>query len=371
MPQVPAELPRRVAFLEKVFLKRRRGNESLRGVELFNLGLARELGALGYRVDLAAECSWAPVLSKALGEAPGVRVLAVRQWLHPVFAALGAASAFRREARRAGAPYGTFLVGNVGNGLLPAIRRLTACRVFRSMVLVAHREASARFLRGMARLPGHVVAVCEPIARAFREWPVKAAVHVDYGVMDAASFRPVAPGERAEDGVVRFGVLGALDNAWKGADMAVAAFEHLDPALRARCELHLMAYAEPPIFSEGSRIVAHRWAEAGTVPAFLRSLDALVVPSRDEEVMRETFSQATVQGMLTGLPVLHSALPVLVEKFDQGGGIRFDDVAGLTGAMERVARDPQLRARLGAEGRTTALARYVWNTARFAERYLS
>ena len=238
------------------------------------------------------------------------------------------------------------------------------------MLLVAHREASRRFLRGIAPLPGHVVCVCEPIARAFREWPVAAAVHVDYGVMDADSFHPAPPSERPRGAPVRFGVLGALDNAWKGADTAVEAFGLLDPALRARCELHLMAYREPPAFPGESGIVAHRWADAGAVPAFLRSLDALVVPSRDEEVMRETFSRATVQGMLTGLPVLHSPLPVLVEKFDRGGGIRFDDAEGLAQAMALAARDPALRARLGAEGRTTALARYVWNTARFAERYL-
>ena len=38
--------------------------------------------------------------------------------------------------------------------------------------------------------------------------------------------------------------------------------------------------------------------------------------------------------------------------------------------MERLALDPALRARLGAEARTTALARYVWDSSRFLREHL-
>ncbi len=74
--------------------------------------------------------------------------------------------------------------------------------------------------------------------------------------------------------------------------------------------------------------------------------------------------------MLTGLPVLHSTLPVLCEKFDQGGGLVFDSDAALAAGIERLANDPALRRDMGRSGRRTALERYVWSTSRFVDRYL-
>lgn len=360
--------PGRIAFLEKVFLKRRRHNDALRGVELFNFRLARDLGALGFSVDIVAERSWKPAFEHFFADASGVRPIFVRQWLHPVWAILAATAALRGNARDTGSSYGTLLIGNVGNGLVPAIRNLSNAHLFERMVLISHRETSQRFLHAVSGLPGHVVAVCDPIARPFRELPVTAAVHVDYGVMGADSFHP-DESPHPSDAPIRFGVLGALDSSWKGVDTAVAAFRLLPDAIRARCQLHLMAFSQPPDFNDPG-IVAHTWADHSAIPGFLRTLDVLVVPSRDETVMRETFSQATVQGMLTALPVIYSSLPVLIEKFDRGGGIRFTDIPDLSHAMARLASDPALRARLGAEARATALERYVWDSARFAKRYL-
>ena len=169
---------------------------------------------------------------------------------------------------------------------------------------------------------------------------------------------------------MRFVVLGALDNAWKGADTALAAFRLLPPDVRSRCELHLAAYADPPAFPDDPGVHAYSWLDPSRMPGLLRSMDAMLLPSRDEGVMRETFSQAAVQGMLTGLPCVYAPLPVLAEKFDRGGGIEADSPERFAAAMARLALDPALRARLGAEARATALARYVLDTGRFCRRYL-
>lgn len=361
----------KVAFIEKVFLKRHPAQARLRGVELFNLHLARELAECGFEVCFAAEKSWRPVVEARLGATPGVTPLYTPSLPHPVLNALFAAAALSRRARREGA-FGTLLVGNVGNGLVPAIRLLRRARAFGRMVLVAHRETSAKFLRAIADIPGHVVSVCGPIARPFADGGIAAETHVDYGIVNAGSFFPrEAAAEGAGGSKVRFCVVGALDNAWKGADTAIAAFKALPDDVRGRCELHLLAYEKPPAEPFGPGIVAYAWQDADTLPAFLRGMDAMVVPSRDEEVMRETFSQATVQGMLTALPVIHSDLPILNEKFDAGGGIVFKDVQSLSAAIARLAADAPLRARLGAEARATALSRYVWDTRRFCSRYLA
>ena len=91
----------------------------------------------------------------------------------------------------------------------------------------------------------------------------------------------------------------------------------------------------------------------------------MVVPSRDEIVMRETFSQVTVQGMLTGLPVLASNLPILTEKFDEGGGSIFQTSKDLTHLMRDCIEHPERLTAIGATGRRVALERYVWDTATF------
>ena len=71
--------------------------------------------------------------------------------------------------------------------------------------------------------------------------------------------------------------------------------------------------------------------------------------------------------MLTGLPLIVNNIPVLTEKIDTGGGLVFDDVDGLTKAMRRFADDPQLRRKMGEQGRQTALERYIWNTQNFVD----
>lgn len=363
----PAAMPS-VAFLEKVFLDRRASNSALRGVESFNLRLVRELCGLGVSTTLFVEPAWAGIVSRA---APGAKNLSVVQTEgrgSSLLAGLSAARTIRRMARGEGA-FDALLLGNVANRLLPALWGLRAGRDFRRAVLVAHRETSPRFLRAIRNLPGRVVAVSEPVAAGFRDKGLMADVVVDYGVMGAEQFHP-SERHRPADDPVRFCVLGALDNAWKGADTALAAFRLLPPDVRSRCELHLMAYRDPSSLHDDPGVFAYSWRNVGAVPDFLRGMDAMLVPSRDEDVMRETFSQSAVQGMLTGLPIVHSPIPVLAEKFDNGGGLCARTTEQFAAAMERLALDPALRVRLGAEARATALARYVWNTERFARRHL-
>lgn len=365
MPSIPDR--ERIAFLEKVFLKPHQAGTPLRGVELFNLQLLRELDGLGYDILFPVESSWADVVGAELKGASSIRIRSVGFGSVPLFCGLLAARAIAGEARRGGT-FPTLLLGNVANGLIPALAYLRMAESFRALVLVAHRETSQRFLRAIRALPGHIVCVCKPIENGFRG-AVRATTHTDYGVLNADAFHPGEP-KPDDSRPIRFCVLGALDNAWKGADTATEAFRLLPDEIRKCSELHLAAYRTPPVFPDEPGIIPHGWSPASTMPDFLRSMDVLLVPSRDEEVMRETFSQATVQGMLTGLPVIHTSRPILVEKFDRGGGIRADTPAEFAAAMQNLAADSALRRSVGEAARRTALERYVWNTRRFAERYL-
>ncbi len=349
-----------ILFIDKSFLKKRKPNLPLRGVELFNLQLARDLIQLRYPVTLVLEESWAATVRENI-PAGGEPLLILKNRGNPI---LNGCSAAFRTIRKS---FDVLLIGNVGNGLLPALYLMKQFRTFARCVLIANREAAPRFVRFFTDVPGHILAVNGIIARPFQQAGCP-SVHVDYGIPNAADFSPrTAPADDA--GPARFCVLGALDNAWKGADTALAAFRKLAPPIRDRCELHLASFEQPPSFPE-SNIVPYPWMSAEEIPALLRKMDVMLVPSRDEEVMRETFSQALVQGMLTGLPVIVSNRPILMEKVDQGGGLVFHNTDELAAAMTDLALNPARRRALGADARRIALDRYVWRTSVFASRYL-
>lgn len=358
-----------VAFLEKVFLNKRTKTLALRGVELFNLNLIRDLCSLGVHVSLFAEPSWEQTVNSAIPNATNLHIIPIKRHGSGLLSGISTALSIRKLARRDGA-FDTLLLGNVANRLIPALSLIRAGRDFTRMTLVAHRETSNRFLRTIRRIPGRIVAVSEPVAAGFRNKGLAADVVVDYGVMDAEKFHP-SKERNSCDGKIRFCVVGALDNAWKGADTALAAYRLLPDAIRAHCELHLLAFHNPKPFQDIPGVTAYAWQDASKIPDFLRSMDAMLVPSRDEEVLRETFSQTAVQGMLTGLPIVHSPVAVLAEKFDCGGGICASTPEEFATAMQELVSDSALRARLGAEARATALSRYVWDSKRFLNRHLA
>ncbi len=342
-----------IAFVDKVFLSPARGQPC--GVEVFNLNLVRDLSRLGARVLLVAHPSW---LAAARAWDPTLDVEPV-----PCRGAAGLPAFPRLRARQPD----VLLLGNVGDRLIPLIGLLRAFRAVRRAVLIAHREPSRRFVRALEHLPTAVVAVNRQIANHFRgeHFPT---VAVSYGITDADRFFPAAAAN-AEKRDVDFCVIGHLDRKWKGADTAVEAFRLMPDAVRARCRLHLASYDEPPAFPEPN-IVPYRWLPFDRIGEFLRGMDAMLVPSRDEEVMRETFSQVAVQGMLTGLPLVVSDRPVLMEKVADGGGLVFRSAAELADAMARLAADPAQRRAMGAAGRAAALGRYVWNTREFVDRFV-
>ena len=347
-----------VLFVDKVFLNSK--DRPPGGVEVFNLNLVSDLAALGGAVTVVAHRTW----ERAIGEWMGARRVEVVTPIAGGGMIGGLSALWRLRGRR----FSVLLLGNIGDRLIPLVSCVRRWRLADRGALIAHREPSGKFVAALRRLPTGVLAVNGKIADHFRGKGY-GRIEVGYGITGAAKFFPRESPRDEPKPHVDFCVVGRLDRKWKGADTAVEAFRRLPDAARTRCRLHLAAFERPPTFAEPG-IVAYRWLPFGDVGEFLRTMDVMIVPSRDEEVMRETFSQAAVQGMLTGLPLIVSDLPVLVEKVDQGGGLVFRDVPELAQAMARLAGDDRLRRTLGAQGRATALSRYVWDTRAFAARYL-
>jgi glycosyltransferase involved in cell wall biosynthesis len=334
----------------------------VRGVELFNIELVRDMVALGAHVTLLAHESWRDALSQ-----PDERnATGSLQVIHPprAFGNRSGLAMLWSNAILAGSRRDHVLLqGNVANSFCLGILMARWMRVASRAVLIAHRMPSRRVLWAQRALPSRIISVNGIIDSTFRRSGFK-DTQVYYGVTRTERFHPRAVRERGAP--LRIGVLGQLNTPWKGADTAMAAFRTLPDELRCGAELHLASYGSPPSVPE-TNIICHPWMPSERIPEFLRTLDILLVPSRDERVMRETFSQAAVQGMLTGLPIVVSDLPVLAEKVAEGGGLRAGSVSEFGIHLATLIRSEELRTRLGREAREVALRKYVWSTARFLE----
>lgn len=347
-----------ILFLSSSYLTRRE-KKAMRGVQLFDMLLTEQLLGLGVDLTIPVESTWDRRLRERI-DVSGARVIRTPSLVKPLWNTLAA------QGRVLKRDYDAVIVGNPTRGLAPLLRTMRRKGKADRVTLLAHRTIREGFAGALAGPGVTVVCVNTEIASQARGVLPDARVVTSYGIPNAERFVPGAQLGRG-DGVVRFGVLGKLDNPWKGADDAIAAFGAMPAEARSGCELHLASYERAehkPAAADG--VVANDWMEASAAPALLRDLDALLVPSTSHE----TFSQAIVQGMLTGLPIIARDMPVLAEKLDTGGGIVVDSVDSMSSAMARLAQDAELRASMGAIARATALERYVWDTGAFVRDYV-
>lgn len=92
------------------------------------------------------------------------------------------------------------------------------------------------------------------------------------------------------------------------------------------------------------------------VPDLLRAADIFTLPSH-----REGMPRSIVEAMLSGLPVVATDIRGSREEVVEGETghlVPLGDVAALSQALQRLAKDPALRRKLGAAGRERALALY-------------
>lgn len=354
-------MPPSVLYLAPSFLSYRR-HKPLRGVQLFDLVFAPDLARLGHDVTVPADLTWRERLKARFADAPAnLKVHYTPPLLKPLWNGLTLAATLHRR-------FDVTFIGNPAKGLMPVLGLLRRRGLTGKLVLQANRPPIPSVAAKLRDWNVTLTAVSQTVADQF---PLGLApnVHVYYGIADHTLYHP--PASRPDDGLVHFGLVGKLDNAWKGADRAVAAFARLPEDIRRRARLHLASYTDGRRIDDPC-VVCHPWRPAEEMPAFLRTLDVMLTPSFGVE---ETFSQAMVQGMLTGHALISSDLPVLAEKLDTGGGIVVpggpEDADSLAAAMTRLVREPQTRRTMGAIARRTALDRYVWDSAEFARRFLA
>ena len=96
------------------------------------------------------------------------------------------------------------------------------------------------------------------------------------------------------------------------------------------------------------------------LPAFYRSVDALVLPSVSTPGWKEQFGRVLIEAMACGTPVIGSDSGEIPRVIGRAGMIfREGDVAGIRRAIVRLRDDPGLRHRLARAGRRRVLANFT------------
>jgi len=108
----------------------------------------------------------------------------------------------------------------------------------------------------------------------------------------------------------------------------------------------------------GERLELVAWTT--DVPAELRRLDVLALPSRTTRNWKEQFGRVLIEAMSCGVPVVGSSSGEIPNVIGEAGLIYPEgDVRGLAVALRRLVEQPTLHGDLARLGRARVLARYT------------
>jgi glycosyltransferase involved in cell wall biosynthesis len=161
----------------------------------------------------------------------------------------------------------------------------------------------------------------------------------------------------------RKGILELLDAVARLPDQVVTLHLVGDDATRGSYARRVRERVGQPDLRE--RVVVHGVIPSAAVERLYRAADAFVLPS-----FEEPYGTVWGEAMAAGLPVVgwHAGnLPFLADHGTEGVLVDTGDVAALGAAIEQLALDPGLRARMGRAASRRAAARPTWDetAARF------
>ena len=191
------------------------------------------------------------------------------------------------------------------------------------------------------------------VQRAYRVPPGRIRV-IPNGIA-AEYFLPPRPVDEGADRPLRLLYVGRLE-----AQKNVARL--LDALALTERKAHLRVVGDGSLRGELERLARERGLDvefAGPLfgPDLVRAYaeaDVFVLPSD-----REGMALAALEAMAAGLPVIATDVPGNAELLADRGLLAAPDPAGLAAAVDRVAADPRLRARLAARCARAALG-YSW-----------
>lgn len=268
-------------------------------------------------------------------------------------------------------------VVHLGNGIRANFDGILACWLTRTPCLChvkGFEKYSGRERWAASRLDA-VVCMTEAVRDHCLASGVRAPrMEVIYDALAPEHFQPGRGREemRAELGLaadeVAFGILGGIQE-WKGQAVAVEAFARARAAAGPRLRL-LVVGGVHRAGEEYARRLRERVAALGLegrvsftgfrsdMPDVVNALDVVVHAS----VRPEPFGRVILEGMLLGRPVIAAAaggVPEFVEAERTGFLTPPGDAAALGDCMARLAAEPELRERVGAQGRAYARERFA------------
>ena len=205
----------------------------------------------------------------------------------------------------------------------------------------------------------HLVFNTRDLVASFiaRGWPAERA-HYLPNFVDATPAPPVARATLATpDGVPLALALGRLHEN-KGFDVLLAALAgvpDLQLWLAGEGTLRRALEAQAASLGIAGRVRFLGWRD--DVAGLLAAADFLVCPSRQEPL-----GNVVIEAWAAGRAVAAAAAAgpgELISDGDTGLLVPVDDVAALAAAMQRLAGDPALRARLGAAGHAAYVAQFT------------
>ena len=218
-------------------------------------------------------------------------------------------------------------------------------------------------IRRAIRKAAVVLTVSEAVKRELEAFGASNVVVTPNGIDDAFSPQPM---ER------RHFLYVGNDKPHKNVDALVAAFARVVPASSRPSGGGPEAGLKPALHLVGAAFDRFRNREGVEVRGFVsneelvrlyRSAIALVMPSHEEG-----FGLPAAEAMACGTAVITSLAPALVEiTGDAALHVDARDVDALAHAMQRVARDPQLRERLASRGIERARS-FTWSRCAEATR---
>jgi glycosyltransferase involved in cell wall biosynthesis len=231
------------------------------------------------------------------------------------------------------------------------------------------RSGAERAARRVFDAASALVAVSEEVARYLEQFAqARGRVHVVANGVDPERFRPARDASARADAFT-VGFVGSL-KPWHGLPSLVEAFAALATlAPSAR----LLIVGDGPERERLEASLSHRGIRDAArftgsvshaeVPAWLNSMDVAVAPY--PKLSNFYFSPLKIyEYMAAGLPIVASRTGQIANLVEDGvTGLLYEpaDTVALFEALDRLRREPELRARLGAAARTAVLRGHTWD----------
>jgi glycosyltransferase involved in cell wall biosynthesis len=333
------------------------------------MALTRELRRRGHRAELICDPA-GRLWERARAEGFECHPLKIRNAVD-----LGAALRLRAILHGGGFDIVHFHTSRA-HAMAPIVRGCARAAVVTRRMDYAPNRLFAPFLYG--REVERVIAISNAVADSLIGAGAPGAnISIIPSGVDVERFRRPTLDERAvarrnlhlDDATIAIGAVGALEER-KGHRYLLQALAHRNSLKGARCFIAGEGSIRAALEAEAARLgIAERVTMLGRIEDVretLAAMDIFVMPS-----LKEGLGVAALEAMASGLAVVLSGvggLAGLIENETTGLHVPPADADAMAAALERLARDPELRRSLGMRARAAVLAEY--SDAVMAERTL-